>query len=389
MQKRSTVFGIAVLFVTSLLLAACGGSPAGGGGTKSSSGPIKIGHVIHATGTAVEAGGHEKNGAMLAVSEINAAGGINGRQLVLVQEDGQSTNTGVVQAFQKLLEDKEIVAVVGPTPSTQVTAMLPTINEAKIPVGTGGTNYGLTHSGSQWLFRFRPHDGFSAKAMASFAVQDLKHTKVAVFHSTDAFGNGGRDLVVAALKELGVTPVLIEGYNNDEKDYTAVINNLKKSGATVMVAYMTMSPDVGILAKQIKQQGLKIDWIGSSSITATAGRQLAESALYGTYSVADFHANSNEKSKAFAAAYKAKYGKEADFYSACTYDAVYVFAEAMKKAKEIKPADIREALLTIKGFLGAEGEYNMDQNGDGLDSYNIVRNDNDVINVVKTIKFTR
>ncbi len=387
-KKSTAIFGGVILFVMALLLTACGsGSPAGGG--TSGSAPIKIGHIVHATGSAVEAGSNEKNGALLAVAEINAKGGVNGRQLTIVQEDGQSSNTGVVQAFQKLLEDKDIVVVIGPTPSTQVAAMMPTVNDAKIPVSIGGTNYGLTHSGSKWLFRFRPHDGFSAKAMANFAVQDLKHSKVAVVHSTDAFGSGGRDLVVGAMKELGITPVLDQGYNNDEKDYTAVINALKQSGATVMVTYMTMSPDVGIFAKQIKQQGLQIDWVGSSSNTATAGRDLAESALYGTYAVADFHPNANEKAKAFAAAYKAKYGKDADFYSACTYDAVYVYAEAMKKAKDLKPDSIREALLSIKGFQGAEGEYNFDQNGDGLDSYSIVRNDNNVINVVKTLKFQR
>lgn len=384
MNKRLALLVAAVMVLT-LFITGCGKTSK----TSGDKAPIKIGHIVHMTGSAVEAGGEEKNGAILAVEEINAAGGINGHKLILVQEDGQSSNVGVVQAFNKLLEDKDIAVIIGPSPSTQIAAMLPTINDAKIPVATGGTNYGLTHSGCQWLFRFRPHDGMSAQAMASFMVNDLKQKKVAIVHSTDAFGNGGRDLAVAALKKLGVTPVLDLGYNNDEKDFTAVINALKKSGATGMITYMTFSPDVGILAKQIKQQGLKINWIGSASVTATPARQLAGEALYGTYAVADYHPDANDKAKKFADAYKAKFGKDPDFYSSWTYDAVYVFAEAMKKAPDLKPESIRQALLNIKSFQGVEGIYNFDQNGDGLDQYNVVQNVNDVIKLVKTIKAQR
>lgn len=383
MCKR-IIYGMMVLSMM-VILTACGG----GGKTESEQADIKIGHIVHMTGNAVEAGGNEKNGAELAAEQINAAGGINGRKLVFVQEDGKSSNAGVVAAFQKLLEDKEIVAIIGPTPSTQVTAMLPTIAEAKIPVATGGTNYGLTHSGCEWLFRFRPHDGISSKVMAKFAVENLKLQKVAILHSTDAFGSGGRDNLSAALKELGVTPVLIQGYNNDDKDYTAVITNIKKSGADVMISYMTMSPDVGIFAKQRKQQGLDIEWIGSSSITATAGRDLAGEALYGTYGVADFHAEASDRSKEYTAAYEAKYGVSPDFYSACTYDAVNIYAEAIKKAPDLTPDSIRQAILSIQAYEGAEGVYNFDQNGDGLDHYHVVINDNDTIKVVETIRAQR
>src|SRR3989442_1418058 len=81
------------------------------------------------------------------------------------------TDPGAVQAFQKLIEDKEMVAVIGSIRSTQILAMLPTINEAQIPVMIGGTNFSLTHQGSRWVFRHRPHDGFSAQVMVKFVVE--------------------------------------------------------------------------------------------------------------------------------------------------------------------------------------------------------------------------
>ncbi len=351
--------------------------------------PIKIGHVVPVTGEAAEAGQYQKQGADLAAEKINAAGGVNGRKLTLVIEDDQTTNPGAVAALQKLLEDKEIPAIIGSIRSTQVQAMLPTINQAQEPTMIGGTNYGLTHNGSKWVFRFRPHDGMSAKVIAKFVVEELKLKKVAIVHANDAFGNGGRDMVTAALKELGATVVLDQGYNSGEKDYTAVVQAIKKSGANALVTYMTFSTDLGILARQIKQLGAQVTWVGSPSITAVDGRKLAGDALHGTYGVTDYDIDSSPSSKAYGTAYKAKYGQEPDLYSAWSYDAILVLAEAMKKAPDLKPENIRNAILAIKKFQGAEGEYNFDQNGDGLDHYNIVQNVNGTIKYFKTLHVSR
>lgn len=396
---------VAIALAAALLVTACGGgssqgggAPQGGGQPSGQSGqqaagggetkPIKIGQVIPITGEAAESGKYQKQGAELAVEQINAAGGVKGRKLQLVQEDDKTTNPGAVAALQKLLEDKEIVAVIGSIRSTQVQAMMPTIAEAKIPVAIGGTNYGLTHSGNQWVFRFRPHDGYSAQVLAKFTVEELGKKKVAVIHSTDAFGTGGKDFVVEALKKLGVEPVLVQGYNNGEKDYTAILTALKQSGAEALITYMTFSTDLGIMAKQIKQLGIDVTWVGSPSITAKDAANLAGDALYGTYGVTDFQIDGSEASKKFAEAYKAKYGQNPDLYSAWTYDAVTVFAEAMKNAPDLKPESIRQAILNIKGFPGAEGEYTFDQNGDGLRHYHVVKNENGTWKLFKTITIT-
>ena len=351
--------------------------------------PIKIGQIIPITGEAAESGRYHKQGAEIAVDKINAAGGINGRKIQIVLEDDQTTNPGGVAALQKLLEDKEIPMILGSIRSTQVQAMLPTINEAKIPVAIGGTNYGLTHSGSQWVFRFRPHDGMSAKVIAKFMVDELKLKKVAIVHASDAFGNGGRDMLTPAVKALGAEVVFTQGYNNQEKDYTAVVQGLKKSGAVALGTYMTFSTDLGVFARQIKQQGAQVTWVGSPSISAVDGRNLAGDALYGTYGVTDFHVDASPTSKAFAQAYKAKFNQEPDLYASWCYDAVMVFAEAMKKSPDLKPENLRKAILNIQKFPGAEGEYNFDENGDGLDHYHIVQNEKGTIKYFKTLRVAR
>lgn len=351
--------------------------------------PIKIGQIIPITGEAAESGKYHKQGAEIAVDKINAVGGINGRKIQIVLEDDQTTNPGGVAALQKLLEDKEIPVILSSIRSTQVQAMLPTINEAKIPVAIGGTNYGLTHSGSQWVFRFRPHDGMSAKVIAKFIVQELKQKKVAIVHASDAFGNGGRDMLAPAVKELGGEVVFTQGFNNQEKDFTAVVQGLKKSGATALGTYMTFGTDLGVFARQVKQQGVDVKWVGSPSITGVDSRNLAGDALWGRYGVTDFHVEASPASKAFAEAYKAKFKQDPDLYASWCYDAVMVFAEAMKRAPDLKAENLRKAILGIQKFPGAEGEYNFDQIGDGLDHYHIVQNEKGAIKYFKTLRVAR
>jgi len=351
--------------------------------------PVKIGQLVTMTGESAEAGKYQKQGAELAVEQINAAGGINGRKISVVYEDDQGTNPGVVSALQKLLEDPEIVYAVGPIRSTQVQALLPTINEAKIPVAMGGTNYGLTHSGSRWVFRFRPHDGMSAKVMAKFLVDELGRKKVAIVHSSDAFGSGGRDMLLPAFKDLGAEVVYVQAYTNGEKDFTAVVQGLKKSGATGLATYFTFGTDLGVFARQIKQLGVEVKWVGSASITGVDSMNLAGDALYGTYGVTDFHPDASPTSIAYNAAYKAKYGENTDLYSSWCFDAIRVFAEAAKNAPDLKPENLRKAILEIRGFPGAESEYNFDENGDGLDSYHVVQNDKGTRKMVKTLRVGR
>ena len=347
--------------------------------------PIKIGQLIPMSGESVEIGKYEKQGAEIAIDKINAAGGINGRKLTVVYEDDQGTNSGGVAALQKLLEDKEIPVILGSVRSTQMQAMLPTINEAKLPVAIGGTNYGLTHSGGQWGFRFRTHDGIAAKVIAQFLVEDLKVKKIAIIHSSEAFGNGGRDMLAPAVKALGGEVVLDQGFNNGEKDFTGVIQAINLSGATGLNTYVALGTDLGVLARQIRQLGVNIPWVGSSSINGVDCLNLGGAALNGTYGVGEFHVDASPTSKEFARVYKAKFNQIPDVYAAWPYDAVLVFAEAMKRSPDLKPENVRKAILSIQKFPGAIGEYNFHQNGDGLDHSHIMQNFNGEVKYIKTI----
>jgi branched-chain amino acid transport system substrate-binding protein len=354
-------------------------------------GPIKIGQLLPMTGNFASSLKMQRQGAELAVEEVNKAGGVKGRMLQLVREDDKSTDPGAVQAFQKLIEDKEMVAVIGSIRSTQILAMLPTINEAQIPVMIGGTNFSLTHQGSRWVFRHRPHDGFSAQVMVKFVVEELKKNKLAIVHTSDGFGNGGRDEVVKGLKARQMEPVVIKAINTGDKDYTAVVTAVKNSGADALVTYFTSTSDLAIFATQAKQQGLlpQMTWIGSPSITTTDATKLAGDALVGTYGIGDYDPTGNPTAGAFQVAYKTKFNEDTDLFSAWTYDAVYNLATAMTRAPDLKPDSIRAGILAIKKRMGAENEYTFDERGDGLDHYYILHNEGGTWKVLKAVHVER
>src|ERR1700760_438028 len=356
-------------------------------GSRAQNSSIKIGMCAPISGPAAESGAHAINGARLAVDIVNKAGGVMGKPVELIIEDDQTTNPGVVLAFSKLASQTDIVGFVGSIRSTQVHAMAPDVIKLGKPVMMGGTDPTLTHMGNPWLFRCRPNDSYSARVIAEFGTNTLGKKKWAVLHSTDAFGTAGGKALSAALDKLGAQSVLDQGYANQSQDFTPVVLAIKQANADVLGTYFTFENDLGIFARQLRQLGVNIPWVGSPSIVNITALKLAGPALYNTYGVADYAEDSSEGSKAFGKAYRDLAKVAPDNQSSWTYDAITVLAAAINKAGSTDPAKIREAILATKKFPGAEGEYNFDQNGDGLHGYNIVKNDKGNIVFDKHIEF--
>jgi branched-chain amino acid transport system substrate-binding protein len=358
------------------------------GSARAQGATIKIGMCAPVTGPAAESGGYAVKGAKLALDAVNKAGGILGKQAELIVEDDQTTNPGIVLAFSKLAAQSDIVAFLGSIRSTQVHAMAPDVLKLGKPVMIGGTDPALTHMGNQWMFRFRPNDSYSGRVIADYGVNTLGKKKWAVLHSTDAFGTAGGKALTDALGKLGAPPVLDQGYANQSQDFTPVVLAIKQSGADILGSYFTFENDLGIFARQLRQLGVNIPWVGSPSITNITALKLAGPALYGTYGVADYAEDSSPASKAFGKIYRDAVKTAPDNQSSWPYDAVSVLSAAINKAGSTDAGKVREAILATKKFPGAEGEYNFDQNGDGLHGYNIVKNDKGNITFDKRIEFT-
>src|SRR6202140_5901342 len=330
---------------------------------------MKIGMCAPVTGPAAESGRYAQIGAKLAVDGVNKAGGVLGKQVELIIEDDQTTNPGIVLAFSKLAGDAQIAAFLGPIRSTQIHAMAPDALKLAKPVLIGGTDPALTHMGNAWLFRFRPNDSYSARVIADFGVKTLGKKKWAIVHSTDAFGTAGGKALADALTKLGTPAVLDQGYANQSQDFTPVVLAVKQSGADVLGTYFPFENDLGIFPRQLRQLGVNIPWVGSPSVVAVSSTKLAGPALFGTYGVADYAEDSSDASKAFGKAYRDAYKTAPDNQSAWPYDAVTVLSAAINKAGSTDPVKIREAILSLKKYPGAEGEYSFNQKGTGSPVY--------------------
>ncbi|MGY2048396.1 ABC transporter substrate-binding protein [Methylobacterium sp. JK268] len=349
----------------------------------------RIGMVLPVTGPGADAGRFALNGAKIALEAVNKAGGVLGKPLEIVTEDDQTTNPGAVLAFSKLASQPDLVGFVGSIRSTQNHAMAPDILKTGKPVCFGGTDPVLTQMGNPWMFRFRPNDSFSARVIADYGVTTLQKKKWAVIHSTDAFGTSGAKALTEALGKAGATVALDQGYANQSQDFTPVVLAIRQSGAEVIGSYFTFENDLGIFARQLRQLGVTVPWVGSPSITNVTALKLAGPSLFGTFGVADYAEESSDAARNFGKAYRAVTKLAPDNQSSWTFDAVTVLAQAINKAGKTDPQAIREALLAVRGHEGAEGTYNFDKNGDGLHGYNVVKNEKGTITFEKRIDFNQ
>lgn len=348
---------------------------------------IKIGGILPLTGPAAEAGKFMQYGANMALDKINGSGGVLGKKMEWVTEDDATTNPGAVLGFSRLVARGDCVAYTSSIRSTQVNAMAPDALKAAKPVMFGGTDPTLTHSGNPWLFRTRPNDSYSARVIADFGVNTLKKKKWAVVYSTDAFGSNGMKAFVAALDKMGIKPALVQGYTNQQTDFTPVVLAVKEAAPDIICSYFTFENDLGIFARQLRQLGVVLPWVGSPSIINTTTLKLAGPTLYGTYGVADYNQDSSPEARAFFDEYVKRYKVNPDNQSTWLYDALTILAMAINNAKSTDPQAIRKAILAIRGYKGTEGTYNFDENGDGLRGYNVVRNEKGTIVFDKHIDF--
>jgi branched-chain amino acid transport system substrate-binding protein len=270
----------------------------------------------HLEGPGADGGKYSLTGAKIALDRVNKAGGVLGKQVELITEDDQTTNPGAVLAFSKLAVQADIVAFLGEVRSTQTHAMAPDILKTGKPVCFGGTDPKLTKMGNPWLIRFRPNDSYSGRVIAAYGVATLGKKNRAIVHSTDAFGTSGFQALSASLDKLGAKIAIDQGYPNQNQDLTPVVLAVKSSGADIIGSYFTFPNDQAIFARQLRQLGVTLPWVGSPTTFLAETVKLASPALWGTYGVADFAIDSSREAKEFAALYSAVSNVQPDLNSA-------------------------------------------------------------------------
>jgi branched-chain amino acid transport system substrate-binding protein len=345
-------------------------------------GEILIGMDTPVTGANAANGALWIKAVKLAEKQINAAGGVNGKQIKVLVNDDQSTNPGALAAVNKSIEQDKVLALLGPTTSTQILAVSDTIKNAAVPTLVGGSAVAVTRQGNPWLFRVRPDDSIVAQGMVKYIKEDMKLTKVGILHDADAFGTGGADLVEKYAKENGLTVVKREKYAGSDRDFTAQLLSLKSAGAEVMVVYATAGPAIAVIQRQYRQIGSPYKFLGSPTSAQENTLALSKEAAEGLIAMMDNVPG--EALQKYAADYKKEYNEDLNTFAAFDYDALMILANAIKKAGEDR-AKIREAILATKGYVGVLGTYSFTSNGDSLHTATVVQIENGKPKLLKVV----
>ncbi|MDN4587140.1 hypothetical protein DBA29_01325 [Xenophilus aerolatus] len=331
-----------------------------------------IGVSLPMTGPKALVGRNYKQGVELAVSEINAAGGVLGKPLEVVFQDDQGDNpNGAINAVNKLMQVDKVPVMIGPHYSVTQMATQKTYCNGKVVSLTGGTSVAITHSGCNYVIRTRSDDDVQAKALIDYAQKELKAgEKTAIFYANDDFGKSGQARVVAQMAALGLKPVAVESHNPSDKDYSAQLAKLEKTGAQLVILW-AHDTDAALILRQAKQFGLKFKFAGAV-LSEDAFLKLAGGAAEGAMSASYFvPTDPNPAVQDFVKKYEAKFKMAPDVWSATYYDATILAAKAINEAKSTDVDKVRAAFGQVQ-YKGLLADYKCDKAGDCNKQVNIV-----------------
>ncbi len=336
-------------------------------------GPIRIGGLAALTGGASMQGQQAREGALMAMEDLNAAGGVLGREVQVFMEDSQGVPTAAVNAFRKLMDDRKVCAVIGDHQSTAVLAFKPIAIQNGIPVLATGSAMAVTADANPWIFRVREYDALAATALVNAAIKE-GYKKIGIFHNTDQFGVGGRDNVVAAMKAVGMAPVTTAGHNTGDKDFTAQLLSFQRAGAEAIIVF-THNEEQALICRQFDQLLPGVAYFGSMGLSQTSTIQLAQGAAEGKYSATPYTlTNMDARVQDFAKRYRAKYNRDPELFSVLYYDAVMMVAEAVKIGKSDTPLAVRDNLRKLNAFPGVSGlNYTFNAKGEAVNEIFIVK----------------
>ena len=320
--------------------------------------PIKIGVAGPFTGGSSSMGVSMRDGVRLAADEINKAGGVLGRQILLVERDDEAKNERGVQIAQELINKEKVTATVGYINTGVALASQRFFQEAKIPVMNNvATGSLITHQFDKepenYIFRNSAHDSIQAPMIVEEAVTRRSFKKVAILADSTNYGQLGRADLETALKAKGITPVAVEKFNIKDVDMTAQLLKAKEAGAEVVLTY-GIGPELAQIANGMTKLGWKVPMIGSWTLSMANFIDNAGPGGEGARMPQTFiQEPTTPKRQSFIISYLKTFNPknariDSPVSAAQGYDSVYLLAAAIKQANSTDGSKIRAALEDLK-----------------------------------------
>jgi len=378
MNRRHILQAGALLAGVALLATACGPG--------ADSNVIRVGEYASLTGKEATFGQSSHNGTQLAVEELNAAGGVLGKQVKLITEDNQSKAGESQTVVNKLVARDGVVAVLGEVASSRSLEAAPVCQNAKIPmISPSSTNPDVTKTGD-YIFRVCFIDPFQGTVMANFAKATLKMKRVAVF--TDVKSDYSKGLA-KFFKERHLAnggEIAAEfDFNGGDTDFKAQLTAIKATNpeGVFVPGYYT---DVALICIQARQLGLNVPFFGGDGWESQKLIEIGRDAMEGQHFSTHYHPEvGSPKSRAFVEAYTKRYGATPDAMAALGYDSAMILADAIKRGGSAEPAKIRDALAATKDYDAVTGRITINAQRDASKAAVILRIDGGKMKYLETI----
>lgn len=353
-MRRTAFIAAAAAFAISGVLA---GAPA----HAQSGEPIPVLVSIPITGPVASFGEHSRWGFELAFSQTNEAGGINGRPIEVDYEDNRCNPAEAVKSVTLALGQKDYVTVLDGLCSSATLAIMPLIERANVPMITANSSATAIAEksgvgGNEWMFKVNPADGGLTEAIVAWLEKEGKADKIALLAEDTDFGRAGADGFTAALEKRGKKLAAIEYYQQGTAEFTGVLTKLRSLDANSIALY-SVAADFQNLIRQYFSMGLKTPLTGRLLLNDVPEEIMKRGALDGTTTVQPYTVEIDTPENAkFVAAFEAMHGVKPNLLSFESYETGLVLADAMKRAKEITPSAIRDAIETTSftSILGTE-----------------------------------
>jgi len=358
---------LAVTSVLALVTVGCNKPSESGGPTV---GAIKIGEFASLTGKEATFGISSHEGTLMAIEEINAAGGVLGKKLELLTEDTQSKPGEPATVVNKLISRDGVVGILGEVASSRSLEAAPICQQNKIPmVSPSSTNPKVTETGD-YIFRVCFIDPFQGTVMANFATKTLKATKIAIFTDVKSdYSKGLAKFFKEQFLKNGGQIVTELDFNGGDKDFKAQLTAIKAANpeGVFVPGYYT---DAALIAIQAKQLGLNVPLFGGDGWESEKLTEIGKDSVEGHYFSTHYSPEvGSEMSKHFVENYRKRWGgKSPDALAACGYDSAIVLIDAIKRAGSTEGPKVREALAATKEFKAVTGTITINAQRDASKS---------------------
>lgn len=351
---RSTV--VLVAFGLSLMGAAVAGA----------ADEYRVGCAFAITGKASWLGEPQRATVEMIQKQINDAGGINGKKLVLFIEDTQGQNTRAVNAIKKLVQRDQVAAIVGPSRSGTSMAAIPQVTRARVPMISCAAAEAITTPVDQrkWVFKVAPNDSDAVRRIYEH-MQTRGIDKVGLLTGTTGFGNAGREQLKGLAAEYAIQLVADETYSPGDTDMTAQLVGIKNAGAQAVINW-SIVPAQSIVPQNMRQLQLEIPLYQSHGFAnvkyAEAAGEAAEGTLFPAGRIMavdtiDPEHPQAEVLKSYKEAYESATGDQVSTFGGHAYDGLWLVVEALRAVGD-DPAKIRDWLETAR-FTGIGGVFEM------------------------------